>query len=91
MFIFRIIGWVIVIWLFGSTIYSTQFHLRNYLRMKEKSWIREPITEETEDLTVQEIIKKVSTNLQHRYLRRAMGMQFIKLLLIILLLYFLIK
>lgn len=31
-----IIGWLVVIYLFGSVIYSTQFHLGNYLLQKQR-------------------------------------------------------
>jgi len=33
--IFTIIGWLIVIWLGGSLIYSVQFHLRSYLQQRQ--------------------------------------------------------
>lgn len=32
----KIIGWLLVSWLLGSTIYSTKFHLGNYLREKQE-------------------------------------------------------
>ena len=32
--VLTIIAWVVVVWLFGSVIYSTQFHLRAYLISK---------------------------------------------------------
>lgn len=34
--IFEILGWLFVIWLIGSAIYSTKFHLSNYLSRKQK-------------------------------------------------------
>ena len=36
MIIFRIIGWIIVIWLAGSLLYSIRFHLRNYLIQRQR-------------------------------------------------------
>lgn len=33
---FYILGWIIVIWLIGSTILSTQFHLKSYLSQKTR-------------------------------------------------------
>ena len=36
MIILRIIGWIIVIWLTGSLIYSVRFHLNNYLIQRSR-------------------------------------------------------
>jgi len=36
MIFITIIGWLIVVWLIGSVLYSSQFHLINYLRQKQR-------------------------------------------------------
>ncbi|PKN00742.1 MAG: hypothetical protein CVU77_08780 [Elusimicrobia bacterium HGW-Elusimicrobia-1] len=36
MVFFEILGWLFVIWLLGSTIYSIKFHLGNYLLQKQR-------------------------------------------------------
>jgi hypothetical protein len=82
MFIFRIIGWIIVIWLFGSTIYSTQFHLRNYLRSKDRKWIV------AKDLEAPG--QEIKMN-RDSFLRHIIIMQFIKLFVMAFLIYLLIK
>ncbi len=75
-------GWVIVIWLMGSTIYSAQFHLRNYYRSKGSNTI---IAKDLEgpgkqtDLDINVFLKKV------------IGMQVAKILIAIFLIYFLLK
>lgn len=32
-----IIGWILIIWLSGSFIYSIQFHFKNYLRVQKNT------------------------------------------------------
>ena len=78
----KIIEWIVVTWLLGSTIYSTQFHLRNYFNARKGD------TLVTKDLEIpgQEIPMEKSG-----FLRRVLGIQIIKVLLAIFLIYILIK
>ena len=77
-----IIGWVIVIWLMGSTIFSTQFHLRNYYRSKGNNTI---IAKDLEGPD-----KQIDLD-RNVFLKRVIGMQVAKILIAIFLIYFLLK
>ncbi len=78
----EILGWIIVVWLAGSTIYSTQFHLKNYFRSRNSDSVL------AEDLT-----GPGQTSLMDRklFLKRVLSMQAVKLVIILLLVYFLIN
>ncbi len=77
-----IIGWVVVTWLLGSTIYSSQFHLRNYFNSRKGDTL---IARDLEAPEQQIPMKK------NELLRRVLGIQIIKLLIAIFLIYILIK
>jgi hypothetical protein len=34
--VWQILGWGVIVWMIGSTIHSTKFHLGNYLIQKQK-------------------------------------------------------
>ena len=74
----QILGWVVVVWLLGSTIYSTQFHLGNYFRSKDK----ETVVSKDLEYSGQELIltKKV-------FLQRVLTLQIVKIVIAILLIY----
>ncbi len=76
------IGWIIVAWLFGSTIYSTQFHLRNYLQSKNN----ETLIAKDLDGPGQEI--PMNKNV---FLKRVLLMQIIKIGVMSFLVYWLLK
>jgi hypothetical protein len=78
----KIIIGLVVAWLLGSTIYSIQFHLRNYFNSRKGDTL---IAKDLE-APGQEILMKKS-----EFLRRVLGIQIIKLLIAIFLIYFLIK
>jgi beta-lactamase regulating signal transducer with metallopeptidase domain len=78
----RILGWIIVVWLFGSIIYSTQFHLRNYFISRG----RESLTAKDLEAPGQEIEIK-----RNEFLRRVLGLQFIKIALMLFLIYMLLN
>ena len=78
----KIFGWIIVVYLFGSTIYSTQFHLRNYFRSKGRdSVIAKDLDGPGQDVPM---IKTV-------FLKRVWGMQVIKIGIMLFLVYLLLK
>ncbi len=39
-----IIGWIAVVWLLGSFLYSSKFHIKNYLLRKQRIKAGEPDT-----------------------------------------------
>lgn len=78
----QILGWVIVVWLFGSAIYSTQFHLRNYFRSKDSETL---IAHDLEGPGQEIIINKKN------FLRRVLGMQIVKICIMCFLIYFLLN
>jgi len=78
--ILKIIGWVIVVWLTGSTIYSTQYHLRNYFSSKHGDKI---IAKDLEGPGQEKIMNR------NQFLQHVIGMQIIKLFFIIFLMYLL--
>ncbi len=78
----KIIIGVAVAWLLGSTIYSTQFHLRNYFNSRKGDTL---IAKDVE-APGQEIPMKKSD-----FLGRVLSIQIIKLLIAVFLIYSLIK
>lgn len=74
----KIIGWIAVIWLGGSFLYSTKFHLGNYLSIKAKK-------ESGESGEVYEEIAK-----RRFSWKTVIFFQVIKLVIIVALLYFLL-
>ena len=76
-----ILGWIIVIWLFGSTIYSTQFHLRNHFQSKNS----ETLIAKDLDSPGQAVLMRKNV-----FLKRVVGMQVIKIGIISFLLYLLL-
>ncbi len=79
---FNILGWIIIIWLLGSIVYSTQFHLRNYLASKDKNSV---VAHQMDGPSHVEIMSKED------FLKKVIGLQLYKAITIIVLLYFLIK
>ena len=78
----EIIGWIIVGWLIGSTIYSTQLHLRNYVRSRDKDIV---IAQQMDSPShVEPMIKK-------NFLKKVLGLQLCKISIMLILLYFLTK
>ena len=75
--ILKTLGWIFVIWLLCSTIYSTIFHLSNYLFRKQK--IK---NEEVDELYII-LHKRMSGNL--------IFTQLAKITIMIIMLYFLLK
>ena len=78
----KILGWIIVIWLFGSTIYSTQFHLRNYFGSKDRDSI---IAKDLETPAQQLLMNK------KEFFRRVLSMQIVKIVFMCFLIYFLLN
>ena len=78
----EILGWIIVIWLAGSTIYSTQFHLRNYFTSKDKNIV---IAQQMDGPS------QVEPMLKREILKKVIGFQLYKITIILVLLYFLTK
>ena len=66
----KILGWIIVIWLFGSTAYSTKIHLRNYFSSKSRDSI---VVKDLEYMGQYSLMKKEA------FLRRVLLKQIIKL------------
>ena len=66
----EIILTVIVIWLLGSAIYSTQFHLINYFRGKNREDIRE----------LNGVVQKLSSEMRAGFIRRVLWIQIVKVL-----------
>lgn len=77
----RIIGWIIVIWLLGSTIYSTNFHMRTSFSSKSRDSI---VAKDLEYLGQYSLMKKKV------FLRRFLLRQIIKLAISCTLIYMLI-
>lgn len=78
----EILGWIIVVWLTGSIIYSTQFHLRNYLKSKDKDII---IAQQMDGPSHIEPMSKKD------FLKKVLSLQLYKITIILVLLYFLAK
>ncbi len=76
------IGWIIVAWLFGSTIYSTQFHLRNYLQSRNN----EALIAKDLDGQGQETLMNKNV-----FFKRVLTMQIIKIGVMSFLVYLLLK
>lgn len=77
----KIIGWLLVSWLLGSTIYSIKFHLGNYLREKQE-------IVNTKNKENKEIIKFMHKQMNWGLL---VIIQIIKAVIAIFILYFLLK
>jgi hypothetical protein len=78
---FEILGWLIILWLLGSTIYSTKFHLGNYFRSKDSDMIVAQMMDgpnHTEQMTKKDFLIKV------------LKLQLYKIIVIFILLYFLV-
>lgn len=78
----EILGWIVVVWLTGSTIYSTQFHLQNYLKSKDKDNI---IAHQMDGPSHVELMSKKD------FLKKVFNLQLYKVVIILILLYFLLK
>ena len=78
----KIIGWIIVVWLFGNTIYSSQFHLRNYFQSKGNATL---IAKDL-DGPGQEVLMNKTV-----FFKRVLGMQVIKIGIMSFLVYLLLK
>ncbi len=78
----KIIEWVVVTWLLGSTIYSTQFHLRNYFNSRKGDTL---VAKDLEALGQEIPLKKSG------FLMRVLSIQIIKVLIAAILIYILIK
>jgi hypothetical protein len=79
--IFYIIGWIFVAWLVLSTIYSTWYHLQNYFSAKENE------TVVAHDLDSRGEIKEMN---RKEFLNKVLLKQIYKIVVIIIVLYFLI-
>jgi len=79
--IFYIIGWIFVAWLALSTIYSTWYHLRNYYSAGQSETII------ARDLDARGEIKELN---RKEFLRKVLQKQIYKIVIIIIVLYFLI-
>lgn len=78
----EILGWIVVVWLTGSTIYSTQFHLRNYRKSKDK-----------ENILAQQMDGPSHIGIMSKkdFLKRVVSLQLHKITILLVLLYFLIE
>jgi hypothetical protein len=78
----RILGWIVVVWLFGSIIYSTQFHLKNYFNSRGRdSLIAKDLEAHGQEIEIK----------RNEFLRRVLGLQFIKVVLMLFLISMLLK
>jgi len=77
----EILGWIVIVWLLGSTIYSTQFHLRNYIRSKDSDIV---IAKKMDGPNHIEPMSK------KEFLKKVFGLQLYKIVLILLILNYII-
>ncbi len=75
------IGWVTVAWLFGSTIYATKFHSRNYCNSKNREI---PVSKELDFAGEIVFMSKKS------FLREVISIQLIKIAVMLFLVYWLL-
>ncbi len=76
-----ILGWIIVVWLSGSVIYSTQFHLLNYFNSSDADFVI------AQKMHGPEHVEKMS---KKNFLKKVFELQIYKIIIILILLYLLI-
>jgi len=79
--IFYVIGWIFVAWLTLSTIYSTWYHLKNYFSSKDNETIV------AHNLNSKDEIKEMN---RKDFLKKVLLKQIYKIVVILIVLYFLI-